>query len=65
MAADQGDVRAHYCLGHVNEQQGKYEAALMHYRAGRTFMDPEKARNCIRRCAVAVERVKQEDLRKR
>jgi TPR repeat protein len=33
-AAAQGDASAHYNLGHLNEHQGEYEAALVHYRAG-------------------------------
>jgi TPR repeat protein len=60
-AADQGHVGAHFNLGLLNEQQGKYQAAIFHYRAGQAAVDPEKARSCIRRCVAAVVRAKQEE----
>jgi TPR repeat protein len=58
-AADQGDACAHFGLGQLNEQQGDYQAALVHYRAGQAAVSPEEARNCIRRCVVAVVQAKQ------
>jgi hypothetical protein len=65
MAADQGDVIAHYGLGRLNEHQGKYEAAIVHYRAGQAVVGPEETHkyyhNCIRRCIGAVVRAKQEE----
>ena len=61
MAADQGDVNAHYCLGQLTEQQGEYQAAIVHYRAGQAASGPEEARACIRRCVGAVVRAKQEE----
>jgi TPR repeat protein len=61
MAADQGDVTAHYYLGQLNEQQGEYQAALVHYRAGQAAVGPKEARNCIRRCVAAVVRANQVD----
>jgi TPR repeat protein len=54
MAADQGHAKAHYCLGQVTEQQGNYQAAIAHYRAGQASSGPKEARACIRRCAGAV-----------
>jgi TPR repeat protein len=60
-AADQGHVGAHFNLGQLNEQQGEYQAALVHYRAGQAAVDPEEARNRIRRCVGAVVRAKQEE----
>jgi TPR repeat protein len=59
MAADQGDVAAHFNLGQFNEEQGEYESALVHYRAGQAAVDPKEARTCIRRCVVAVVQAKQ------
>jgi TPR repeat protein len=59
-AADQGDVSAHSNLGKLNEQQGEYEAALVHYRAGQAAKSPEEAHNRIRRCVEAVVRAKQQ-----
>jgi TPR repeat protein len=61
MAADQGDLGAHFCLGQLNERQGKYQAALVHYRAGQAAVIPEEARTCIRRCVAAVVRANQVD----
>jgi TPR repeat protein len=60
-AADQGDADAHRYLGRLHEQQGEYEAALVHYRAGRAAMSPEEARTCERRCVEAMVRAKQEE----
>jgi TPR repeat protein len=59
-AADQGHLGAHFGLGQWNEQQGEYQAAIVHYRAGQAAVDPEEARTCIRRCVVAVVQAKQE-----
>jgi TPR repeat protein len=59
-AADQGQVNAHYYLGQLDEQQGEYQAAILHYRAGQAA-SPEKARNGIRRCVGAVARAKREE----
>jgi TPR repeat protein len=61
MAAEQGDITAHFNLGQLNERQGKYQAALVHYRAGQAAVGPKEARNCIRRCVAAVVRAKQVD----
>jgi hypothetical protein len=61
MAADQGDVNAHYWLGQMAEQQGEYQAAIVHYHAGQAAPGPEEARACIRRCVEAVVRAKQEE----
>jgi TPR repeat protein len=61
MAADQGDVHAHCCLGQLTEQQGEYQAAIAHYRAGQAALGPEEACACIRRCVGAVVRAKQEE----
>jgi TPR repeat protein len=58
-AADQGHVKANFNLGQLNEQQGEYQAAIVHYRAGQA-VSPEEARNAIRRCVGAVVRAKQE-----
>jgi TPR repeat protein len=60
-AADQGHVGAHYSLGQLNEQQGEYQAAIAHYRAGQVAVSPEEARNSSQRCVVAVVRANQED----
>jgi hypothetical protein len=54
-------VCAHFNLGILNEQQGDYQAALVHYRAGQAAVGPEEAHTCIRRCVVAVVRAKQEE----
>jgi TPR repeat protein len=61
MAADQGHVGAHFHLGHLNEQQGEYQAAIVHYRAGQAAVVPEEARYHIRRCVEAIVRAKQEE----
>jgi TPR repeat protein len=61
MAANQGHVLAHFDLGQLNELQGDYEAALVHYRAGQATVGPEEARNRIRRCVGAVVQAKQEE----
>jgi TPR repeat protein len=71
MAADQGNVIAHsglgqlnkqhFNLGILNEQQGDYQAALVHYRAGQAAVSPEEARTRIRRCVAAVVRAKQQE----
>jgi TPR repeat protein len=61
MAADQEDVNAHYCLGQLTEQQGEYQAAIVHYRAGQAASGPEESRACIRRCVEDVVRAKQEE----
>jgi TPR repeat protein len=60
MAADQGYANAHCCLGQLTEQQGEYQSAIVHYRAGQAALGPEEARACIRRCVEAVVRGKQE-----
>jgi TPR repeat protein len=60
-AADQGQVNAHFGLGQLNEHHGKYQAAIVHYRAGQAAVDPEEARTRIRRCVVAVVRAKQQE----
>jgi hypothetical protein len=59
-AADQGNANGHFMLGRLNEQQGEYQAAILHCRAGQAA-SPETARNCIRRCVGDVVRAKQEE----
>jgi TPR repeat protein len=59
MVVDQGEANAHYWLGQLAEQQGEYQAAIAHYRAGQAASGPEEARACIRRCVGAVVRAKQ------
>jgi TPR repeat protein len=61
MSADQGNADAHFYLGHFTEEQGEYQAAILHYRAGQAASGPEEARACIRRCVEAVVRAKQDE----